>query len=72
MTKEPSSGISILVMGVLLSTACEQTLRTGKVGNTRNAPNPGWNVCNGVDRLWKWRLCAMPGSSERPGTLRVL
>jgi hypothetical protein len=48
MTKEPSSGISILVMGVLMSTACEQTLRTGKVGNTRNAPNPDGGCPTGL------------------------
>ncbi len=35
-------------MGVLMSTACEQTLRTGKVGNTRNAPNPDGGCPTGL------------------------
>ena len=34
--------------GLLLSAACEQTLRTGKVGNTTNAPNPDGTCPTGL------------------------
>ena len=39
MRKRVGSGIAVLILGVLLPTACEQTLRTGKVGNKNNLPN---------------------------------
>jgi hypothetical protein len=52
MTRQRTLGFSVMVMGLGLPAACEQTLRTGKVGNTpiRRA---GWNVSNRADRLWK-------------------
>jgi len=39
MTKQRSLGIAVMVLGLLLPPACDQTLRTGKVGNATNAPN---------------------------------
>jgi len=51
MTTQRSLGISVMVVGLLLPAACEQTLRTGRVGNTTNAPAPdgtcpaGLTVC---------------------------
>jgi len=39
MTRQRSLGIAIMVVGMVLPAACEQTLRTGRVGNTRNTPN---------------------------------
>jgi hypothetical protein len=38
MTKRRKLGIAVMVLGILPPAACEQTLRTGKVGNTTNAP----------------------------------
>jgi hypothetical protein len=51
MTRRRTLEIAVLLMALVLPAACEQTLRTGKVGNTRNAPNPdgtcpaGLTVC---------------------------
>ena len=45
MTSRRRLGIAVMVMGLLFPTACEQTLRTGKVGNTTNAPAPD-GTCN--------------------------
>ena len=51
MTRPSSLEVAVLTIGLLLPVACEQTLRTGKVGNTTNAPNPdgtcpaGLTVC---------------------------
>jgi len=39
MRTQVGSGIAVLIVGVLLPTACEQTLRTGKVGNKNNPPS---------------------------------
>ena len=51
MTRQPTLGIGVIVMGLLSPSACDQTLRTGRVGNTINAPAPdgtchaGQSVC---------------------------
>jgi hypothetical protein len=45
MTTQGTLGISVMVVGLLLPTACDQTLRTGRVGNTTNAPAPD-GTCN--------------------------
>jgi hypothetical protein len=51
MSKPQGLGIVAILMGVLSPTACEQSLRTGKVGNTTTAPNgdgacpTGLSVC---------------------------
>jgi hypothetical protein len=46
MTKQRILGIAVLF--VVLPTACEQTLHTGKVGNTTNAPNPDGTCPTGL------------------------
>ena len=48
MTRRRSLGIAVVIEGLLLSATCEQTLRTGKVGNTRNAPNPDGTCSTGL------------------------
>ena len=48
MTKQGSLGIVVVVATLVLTAACEQTLRAGKVGNKTNAPNPDGTCPNGL------------------------
>jgi len=48
MTKQRSLGIVLVLMWLVLPAACEQTFRTGKVGNTTNAPNPDGTCTTGL------------------------
>ena len=48
MTKRTRLSFAILVLGVSSLAACEQTLRTGRVGNKNNPPNPDGTCSTGL------------------------
>ena len=48
MTKQRSLKTLVLLMALVLPAACEQTLRTGKVGNTSNAPSSDGTCSTGL------------------------
>jgi len=50
---KPSLAIAIAAAGVFLPVACEQTLRTGKVGNTKNAPSADGTCPTGLSLCGK-------------------
>ena len=53
MTKQASLGIVIMVAGLVLTIACDQSLRAGKVGNPMNAPNPDGTCPSGLTACGK-------------------
>ncbi|HEX7599205.1 MAG TPA: hypothetical protein VF518_13395, partial [Polyangia bacterium] len=48
MTRQASLGMVVLVAGLGLTGACEQTLRTGRVGSRTNAPSPEGTCPDGL------------------------
>jgi hypothetical protein len=53
VNKQGSHGMVVLVAALGLTVACEQTLRTGKVGNKTNAPNPDGTCPSGLTACGK-------------------
>ena len=53
MTKQGSLGIVVTVAGLVLTVACDQTLRAGKVGNKTDAPNPDGTCPSGLTACGK-------------------
>jgi hypothetical protein len=53
VTKQGSFGIVVMAAGLVLTVACEQTLRAGKVGNKTNAANPDGTCPSGLTACGK-------------------